>query len=362
MAIYSAVGATPASALQQVGTQAGVTTVVWAPYEDPTPSDAVATWADAVAAVRSMTTPETRILIRAVPGEDTVYIPAGSWTLNNTLIEGTVSGTNDMDSYRAYQYILDVFAEGDGNTPTRIYGCSGIKNIFFRGNTEDSNIYTAASYIQPGPAGTVDVTFNAIPSARVGEQFFVNGGGYYLVSAISEDGLTLTLMNPNVPGNASPDAVVSDESWALPDNAVFHCNNDYGPSSTFTIDNADFRSNGNYHFGSMHVGAEGNLFVNLRNVGSIRWYSLKVDGYAIIQTDGPCWLGSYALHGFGSVMVFAQPGSFIRSSQDVSSWTMYQSYIAYTPGNSDNWSGNPSSVQEALDRLAAACVAAGHTP
>lgn len=42
---------------------------------------------------------------------------------------------------------------------------------------------------------------------------------------------------------------------------------------------------------------------------------------------------------------------------------MAASDVSYTPTTPSNWSGTaPTTVQQALDRLAAACVAAGHTP
>ena len=81
------------------------------------------------------------------------------------------------------------------------------------------------------------------------------------------------------------------------------------------------------------------------------------------QSDGsPCWMGEYVFFGFGEVDTFPQAGCFVRPNQYVTTWTQYQSYTVYNPSTSGNWDGNPTSINEALDRLAAACVAAGHTP
>jgi hypothetical protein len=83
-----------------------------------------------------------------------------------------------------------------------------------------------------------------------------------------------------------------------------------------------------------------------------------------VQTDGsPCWIGNDTFFGPGYLATFPAPGTYVRENQDVGEWDQYQSFTTYYPDNSSDWGGSTQmSVHEALDRLAAASVAGGHTP
>ena len=363
--IYSAVGATPDTALHIVNnyvTAGGGNFVVWAPLADPLPAGAVATWEEAVTAIQALDASETSLYILGDPVTDTIHIPGGVWALKNTTLVGRATAADDSDFYRAYQYTLTVICDGTAALPTRINGCVGLKNIFFRGNNEDTSVTLTESFTQPGSGDTVTINVSGTIGVTVGEMCFISDGGYYFV--ISVDGLSLVIQNLNYPGNASPSSTIGSGNWILPDNAVFHTNTTAGVDSYFTLDNCDFRSNGNYFFGSFHIGPYGGLYLQMNGACSARWYSFQVDGWLVVQTNGPCWLGNYVFNGQGDATVFLQPGAYMHSNNAIGSITVYQGFVWYVPGTPGNWSGSPANLpmSTALDRLAAALVAAGHTP
>ncbi len=198
-----------------------------------------------------------------------------------------------------------------------------------------------------------------------------NDGTYIIVDVI--DGDTIVYFNDNGP---SVDDNNGNIHWSLCVSPVIFTTEEYGyypypmsVASDFRLDNVDFRYGGNYDWGSLYVLYSGDddyqsaAFIHLLNGASIRWYSCTVDSYIVIQSDGsPCWLGSYALYGNGYADVYAMPGMEVHTDQDLDDWQLHQAYSVYIPSNSVDWDGNPETMSEALDRLAAACVAAGQTP
>jgi hypothetical protein len=146
--------------------------VIWAPFA--TLAEAAAqgkytVWADAVAAINELKTPVTFLQIEANPWNDEVVLPAGKWTLNNTVIVGKAGyaqGGRDWyasqdynnqglnqgwqyynQQYRGHQVKLWVHPEYSNLNPCKIYGCVGLKDLFFRGQDLNSTISgTDATY------------------------------------------------------------------------------------------------------------------------------------------------------------------------------------------------------------------------
>ena len=137
----------------------------------------------------------------------------------------------------------------------------------------------------------------------------------------------------------------------------------------FTLDNVDFRSDYG-EFGSLNLW-RGNMFLHLRGGASVRNSSVSTDGFLVAQTDGsPVWFGGYSIYSYqgdGYLKIYALADSnlnttWLEGNADIE-FDIYQSNVPYIPNNYGDWSGTrPYSVKEALDRLAAACVAAGYTP
>lgn len=140
-------------------------TVTWAPFasaEEAVSKSWYINWSDAVDAVNRLKTPTTVLQIEADPWHDEVIIPKGKWTLNNTLIVGKVGyaqggrswvasrdyGNQSLNQgwqyynqqYRGHQVKLWVHPEYDNYNPCKIYGCIGLKDMFFRGNDIDNQI------------------------------------------------------------------------------------------------------------------------------------------------------------------------------------------------------------------------------
>lgn len=155
-----------------VGTAGTADAVTWAPFasaEELAANQWYATWAEAVTAVGLLKAPVTHLRIEADPWHDEVVIPAGKWTLNNTVIVGKVAyaqggrnwissqdygnqGLNQgwqyyNDQYRGHQVKLWVHPEYDNLNPCKIYGCIGLKDVFFRGQDINTQISgTDATY------------------------------------------------------------------------------------------------------------------------------------------------------------------------------------------------------------------------
>lgn len=370
MGIFAAIGATEPTALDQAGAapNLSVPTVVWAPYIDPLPEGAVATWAEAVAAVQASTAPETTIYIYN-PNLDGIYLPSGEWQLNNTTIVGGSNGWDgDDQNFRPYQNLQYVEADVPSDWPCHIYGCVGLKNIFFRGTGSAGPVaQTDASFTMPDVGDTVDVVVdNWVNGFVPGVLVVIDSAGAFEIEAVNQDTGTLTVRNLGWTFNLSPTTVVSSGDNVSLDTSVFQCRSDDGSDTNFTLDNCDFRF-GNYQSGSFAVYQDSTLYLRLKNGTAIRWYAFCVidtGSYIVVQTDGsPCWIGNDAFFGDGTLATFPAPGCYVRENQDVGTWDQYQSYTTYYPNNPSDWGGTSQlSVHDALDRLAAACVAGGNTP
>lgn len=241
-------------------------TVVWAPFA--TLGDALAdgkytVWADAVAAINELKTPVTFLQIEADPWHDEVVIPAGKWTLNNTIIVGKASyaqGGRDWYSaqdygnqglnqgwqsynqqYRGHQVKLWVHPEYSNLNPCKIYGCIGLKDVYFRGqdlnpgisgldatyygyeeNPYDSN--TGTCYIRV--SGTGDTFSDADLWKNI--QNDSQGGWYVTVLEV----ISPTVVKVDTRGNpgwliSEPSGEVSDQAW--------HTENSDRNNSTFDL-------------------------------------------------------------------------------------------------------------------------------
>ena len=359
--------------------------VVWAPFlpEDPGYYNL---WEDAVAALQNIKGPRFLYIV-ADPDNDTVYLPGGTWDLTNTTIVGKAVGTNG-DYYRGYQELLYVVGNGNPNyPPTWLKHCAGLKDMYFRQQDYDGlnvRAYDGTVFAKSDPQ---TVVFKVVPGTyafsekdvgkpiRIGQVLPYqsgndaaigdNNGTFIITSVIDENTFTYQnfLGDPADGNNGSIE-------WNLCTSTFIMTAQDYYGSpanydTSFTLDNVDFRFGGDYDWGSMFVHEDGEVFVNLVNGSSIRWYACVVDGNLTVQSDGsPGWVGSEAFYGNGSVDCFPGASSFIQQNQPaISNFYLYQTYTVYQPNNSGNWNGSlPESVQEALDRLAAAVTSAGYTP
>lgn len=337
--------------------------VCWAPSLDPTPDGAFVDFGDVVAALVAMTSPTTILQILADPG-DTITLPGGTWQLNNTIIAGNTSDADSDSNYRGYQHLLEVTTEGDDENRCKILGCIGLKDMFFRPAESETTTELTADFSMPDVGNSVDIYVNNILGIEVGKLVFIDSAGFLRVSSIDAGGLFFTATNTGMAGNANFEDVISNQS-VYPDNSVFYTNASGETEGTnFTLDNVDFRhAYGNYIFGSLHVDTDAGLFLHMKNGASTRWFGLRVDGYLAIQTDGTgCWVGSLAFFGDGYVDMFPMGGCQVRTWQsEIAEWTLHQPYTVYVPSNTSDWNGDPESIPEAIDRLAAAVKSLGGT-
>ncbi len=362
--------------------------VVWAPTDVvPVTGSYVKTWAEAVTQVQGMAAPTT-IQIYGDPDEDTIVIPGGTWVLNETTLVGNASNANseNFTAFRGYQYLLTVVTAGDPANPCWIQGCVGLKDMFFRQTNfaEGYNIsgtlgtftaYNSSTHIvtftkgsgegypflaqdvgKPIRIGEVDPWQSANPAS-----VSANNGTFRILSVIDPN--TITFINPNGDITDTNNGAIG---WSKCTSVfiVMDSDNDLPETDaaySFTLDNTDFRYGGDYSWGSFFIGNDtgtedsGSLFVRMMNGASVRWFSLSVDGYLAIESDGSgAWVGSLAFAGAGTVDVFAMAGTQVRTYQNaINSWTLHQPYTVYLPADGSKWSGNPASLHEAIDTLAA---------
>lgn len=329
-------------------------------------------WADAVAAVQALQ-PPTQIVIIGRPGEDTITIPGGTWELNQTTLIGATGYPDTGTDYRAYQELLFVVTEGDNQNPCWLKGCVGLKNMFFRATDyENSAVYGTGGDITAIDGSTVTFTTHSgaytFSSKDVGKwirvgwispyQNFgsdvatVENRGTFKITAVVDDN-TIQYTNDNG-GAAGTDANNSDIGWSLC-TSVFIVDNDAPSGQEFTLDNVDFRFGGDYNWGSLFLESNQSLMLRLKNAASVRWYSLLVDGWMALQSDGGgSWVGSLAFVGNGDVDVYPMSGTQVRTWQEaINTWTLHMPYTVYMPSDTNNWTlGTPENVHEALNQLA----------
>lgn len=350
------------------------TTVVWRPTAEPG-SGYVTTWEDAVTAVNLLSGP-TYIQIYANPDSDTVIIPGGTWTLNNTTIVGKAIGADTDTDYRGWQELLYVVTAGDQSNPTCIKGCVGLKDMFFRATDFQWELQSNGGTGSITAFDSTNVTFTKSDGApftsldigkplRIGQiapygswgsdvNVAGNRGTFYITAVIDSN----TVQYINVSADIS-DVNNGSISWSKC-TSIFITDASQGDGSPinytteFTLDNVDFRYGGDYNWGSFYIGYEASTFFHLKNGASIRWFSTIVDGRLVIQTDGaPSWVGSLAFAGNGHVDVFPMAGTQVRTWQvAISSWTLHQSYTMYLPTNTDHWDSSPTTIMNGLDYLA----------
>ena len=369
-----------------VATRTAPNTAIWAPFLDPLPPGMFANWADAVAAVNASQAPTTTLQIIGNPNTDTILIPGGTWVLNNTTIVGTVCGVDTDTDYRGWQELLLVTTAADPSNPTLIRGCAGLKNMWFRQqNFSDMSVgatnlsvtaYDSGNNLWtmtiPG-GGYAFATRDIGKPVRVGNvtpyqsgnpaDTSANNGTFKIVEVLSPTSFVCFPYDEHT-GGVGGDANNGFIGWSLC-TSVFIFDQGASTNPDFTLDNVDFRYGGDTNWGSLFITTNAGLFIHERNHSSIRWFSCILDGYLVVETDGSgCWVGSLAFCGTGYVDVFALSGTEVHTFQPaIAEWNLYQGYTVYLPGDTGNWNGSPpATVMEALDRVAAALVAAGHTP
>ncbi len=309
---------------------------------------------------------------------------------------GVFQITEVVDDY-TIKFINEDAVADDGNNenitwwidnPTWLQNIAGMKDMFFRQSDYDSPDasketgsisevdgdwvlftktggyqFTSKDIGKPIRIGHVDPYYDGPGNCTDTD----NDGTYAIVDVL--DGDTIVYFNDNGP---SVDDNNGNIRWSLCVSSVIFANWWYGyypyptsVASDFRLDNVDFRYGGNYDWGSLYVLYSGDseqqsaAFVHLVNGASIRWYSCTVDNYMVVQSDGsPCWLGGSALYGNGYVDVYAMSGMEVHDWQDINDWQLHQAYTVYLPSSPSDWGeGVPSTVEEALDRLAAVVFA-----
>jgi len=330
---------------------------VWAPYKAPAAGH-FTQWADAVAAVQSSNGPTT-IYIDADANCQSVQIPGGVWTLNNTTIVGTATGACG-EEYRGEQTLLQVYTESDIDHPCRIYGVAGLKDLEFYGEDYCGSPHGCKAIMSAGEGDLVILARNdegnlfsqvdvgraiEISNAGAGD----NNGCFYVHSVIDEN--TLTFRNCNyVPNDANNGHI----HWGINRlAAVFYVADSYGTDNQFVLDNVQFHTgNCEENHETFYVKHCSKLFLKLVNGATTRWHSFKVEGFVIVQTDGSaCQIRSDSFVGCGFVKFYPLAGTEFSPCQGVD-YCPHQGIIYYTPDDGGNWSGSPYSVHGALDELA----------
>ena len=358
--------------------------VIWAPFLDPLPAGAVATWEEAVTAL-SLHSGPTTLQISADPWNDEVIIPGGTWDLNDTTIVGTTTyahggynwqsmpgshwaGSLGSASHRGAQILLYVRTQGLSDSqsvvsnPCRLNGVRGLKDMFFRGegNSFRSGSGGLITNVVEGTTYDWNVTISnngdgTFYPADVGRRISMNGGNSDLVGTWK----ILTYIDANTvifgTDNSEPQHIQTGISWDIDFiNSVFHYNETFGKYGEFILDNVDFRQGGS-SYGSFNIGCEGRLFLRLLNAASVRLGSFGCNGKVVVQGDGsPCWIGLFAFSGDGYAKFFVEPGMQFNLDQCLC-YDAYQSTIYYQAATPSNWSNNaPLTIHDALDRIATA--------
>lgn len=336
--------------------------VLWAPEADPG-EGYVVEWSDAVAQVNKMVGPTTIKIISANPNND-VFIPEGTWQLNETTLVGIAWDASTDTSFRGYQNLIDVF--GTDNR-TLLLGCVGLKDMFFRGSdyadelNGNSGSFTAKSgdtmTFTAGGGSTFSADDVGKP-VRIGHidpySFYgsdtdeTDNRGTFIITAVL--GPT-TIQFENVDGIVD-DANNGDIGWSLC-SSMFLSLDDGTKKKPFVLDNVDFRYNGDYDWGSFYVQDNEDQFFVLKNGASVRWYAIIADGYIVLQSDGsPAWIGSDAFGGNGYADVFPMAGTQVRFQGAIDGWSLHQPTTVYIPNNTGHWNGDVETIHEALDQLA----------
>ena len=342
--------------------------VLWAPEAEPG-EGYVVEWSDAVEQVNKMVGPTTIKIISSNPNTD-VFIPEGTWQLNETTLVGIAwdaSGDPNTDpDFRGWQNLIDVF--GTGNR-TLLKGCVGLKDMAFRASDYDGSL-NGDSGTFTAKADNTTMTFTAgggdtFTADDVGKPIRIghvapyttygsdtdetDNRGIFIITAVL--GPT-TIQFENVDGIVD-DANNGDIGWSLC-TSMFLSLNDGTKKKPFVLDNVDFRYNGDYDWGSFFVEANEDQFFVLKNGASVRWYAISVQGYIVVQSDGsPAWIGVDAFMGNGEVEMFPMAGTQVRPQYSIGTWTLHQPTTVYIPDNSSDWDGDVETIHDALDQLAA---------
>jgi hypothetical protein len=105
----------------------------------------------------------------------------------------------------------------DSTVSSNIPGPAGPSGANGNNGTNGTNAFTtvSAQFVMPAIAGTVVVTVADSSWAAIGQKVFVQGAGYFTVTA-KTDGTHMTLQNTGYTGNAAPAAIIAAANQISP--------------------------------------------------------------------------------------------------------------------------------------------------
>jgi len=338
--------------------------VLWAPEAEPG-EGYVTEWSDAVAQVQKMVGPTTIKIISADPYDD-AYIPEGTWQLNETTLVGIAWDADTDTDFRGYLRLMDV--RGTDNR-TLLKGCVGLKDMDCRASDEnillngDSGTFTAKvvntmTFTAGGGATfTADDVGKPIrighisPYTSFGDDTAEAGNrGFFIITAVL--GPT-TIQFENAAGVVA-DANNGDIGWSLC-TSMFLSLDDGTDKAPFVLDNVELRNNGDYDWGTFFVESGADQFFALKNRASVEYFSIGVEGYIILESDGSAaQIHDEALVGNGMAEMFPMSGMEVYQDQvAIATWTLHQPTTVYIPAVPADWDGTIGTIHDALDQLAA---------
>ena len=296
-----------------------------------------------------------------------LYIPEGTWQLNETTLVGIAWDADTDTDFRGWQRLIDVRGT---NNRTLLKGCVGLKDMDCRAYDDvvllngDSGTFTAKADDNTmtftaggGDTFTADDVGKPIRIGHISPYTFFGSDtaqagnrGIFVITAVL--GPT-TIQFENATGVAV-DANDGDIGWSLC-TAMFLSLDDGTDKKPFVLDNVELRNNSDYDWGSFFVGAGSYQFLALKNRASVEYYSVGIEGYLVIESDGSAaMINEEALVGNGQAEMFPMSGMEVYQTQEaLVSWTLHQPTTVYIPSVPANWDGTIGTIHEALDQLAA---------
>jgi len=178
---------------------------------------------------------------------------------------------------------LRVIAVNETFEQSIIAGWAAVINPAIRailgGGGGGSTITLAANFTQPAVLGTVSATFSSTASMASGLGLFIAGGGYYLVSSVT-DSTHAVIQNLGIAGNASPTSTVTSPALVIP----------VAPP-TSNASQLPYRiTSGTYTLDGTHQNVYGNTTSGVINVTMPLTANIPYDGWAVsFKDDNDKW-------------------------------------------------------------------------